>query len=224
MPKQPNPVREDGHVLQHFVPVPSLDTPEEILEHYRQRWSALMLRQARLRNTLPTVLHPEMRTYHLWKKAYDETEQAKREFDLVNLVVESYRFAVGNGTMVAVKGRHGGHKESVREVPLTNIGHIHLWRAGKKHNILCEDDASASESAVEDINHVECQKCRVLYWLSKRNRKARRKRQVCSSCGMPKGCPHKLSCETSKVYHEPSDHDPDPPLDERGPVLDDMPI
>lgn len=178
MATRPNPIREDGVVLMHFVPVPSVDTPEEILEHYRHWWGMCDIRAARMRNRLPVHIDKDTPGYKEWYEAYQLANQAKREFDLVNCVVSSYRCAAGNGTMGAVEGRHGGHVGQRREIPLTNPGPIHLFVEGRRYNILCEDDANSDSSAVLDINHVDCPHCLRGYWLTKRWRKRKHRHEA----------------------------------------------
>lgn len=170
MAQQPNPTNSDG-VLKHYVPVPSLDTPEEILEHYRQAWEAAMIRAARIRARMATVIHPRMPGYHAWKEAYAAEANAKLMFDLVRRVVESYRFSQGQGTLIPVEGRHGKHATTERDIPLTLPGYTHLWKEGNRHNILCEDDACAYEPAAKELQHTDCPACIKRFYRDKRNRK-----------------------------------------------------
>jgi hypothetical protein len=170
--RKQNPIGDDVHVLKHYVPIPSYDTPEEIFEHYRQSWSMAMSRLDLERAKLPryTCTYPE--TY---KELQRNEQEARRMFDLAYLMVQSYRAACGNGTLIPVAGRHGQHADNIREIPLTHPGEIHLWTDKCNFKIFCQDPAHGYESAVNEIQHVTCRACLEKYYKGKRHGKSHRK-------------------------------------------------
>ena len=154
----PNPIREDGVVMCRFVPCPSVDTPEQILEHYRDMWSNSMTRayqQRRLEDRNRLMAQSE-----LWKSCFDIAEQ----------VVQSYRFAMGNGLLIPFKKRQGGHITHTEPFPLTCPGEIHLI-SGQKPYIYCERADCRGETVVASIKHVTCPDCIAKYYRTKHQRK-----------------------------------------------------